>query len=424
MSAPPSDSDPRSDDDGDLDDENLEDLDDLGDTDLSGEAASDPEKARREAEDALSEIEALADLDEDPDVDTGGKNAQTESTTGPSPSSPPGAEDSAGDPSAAEQETEAPDEQCANCGAPLHGEYCSECGQKNAERIVPLWHMLNDVLEAVFQLDLRLFRTLPKFLFLPGRLTKEYVNGRRKRYVAPFRLYLVTTFLLFATIAFTTTGNFGFELDPQGRARFNPPETAIGGSRSPDTTAASDKSASIFGRPEQRKEMAEKVRSDSAIVDIELYNDPEANTRLERVLRGKVAQAIEDPWEAVGSMIDRGPYLMFILLPIFAFLLKILYIRRGRFYIEHLIFSMHVHALAFLAFTIAILLEQASAEWLNAAAPWIEVSPFFYLVLGMSHVYDQGLIKSTTKAFLLLSVYGIVLLIGFLVLLFIAVWFM
>jgi hypothetical protein len=393
MSASPSGSDPSSDDDlGDLDG-----LEELDDADRSGDAAADPEEARQEAEDALAEIEALADLDGETDPDTGQEQAGQNTTGGPT-SSAPDAEDSTGGTSTAGVEAGTSNKQCANCGASLHGEYCSQCGQKDAERIVPLWYMLNDALEAIFQLDLRVFRTLPKFLFLPGRLTKEYVNGRRKRYIRPFRLYLVSTFVLFAAIAFTTTGNFGFTLDLQSRARLSPPNTAVGASRSPDTTATTGDSTSVFGKAEQRKRMAETVRSDSTSINIEIYDDPEANKRLERLLRAKVAQALENPWQTVNSVIDRGPYLMFLLLPIFALLLKLLYIRRGRFYIEHLIFSLHVHALAFLAFTLGILLEQSSVGWINMAAPWVDLSPFLYLILAMSHVYEQGLIKSSIKA--------------------------
>ncbi len=413
MSAPPPDSDPLPDD--------FDDLDGLDDPDPSGEAASDPEQARQEAEDALSEIEALADLEEEPDV--GGESDSTEESAS-------GADTAAGPRAATEEASDSapgadtPEDQCENCGALLHGPYCSECGQKSADRIVPIWHMVNEALEAVFELDLRVFRTFPKFVFLPGRLTKEYINGRRKRYLRPFRLYLFSTFVLFAVIALTTTGNFGFVMDPQGMARLNPPNTAIGASRSPDTSAATSGESSVFGNPDQRKKMAEKIRTDSTSVNVDLYDDPEANAQLEDVLRVKVAQAVENPWEAVKSMIDRGPYLMFLLLPIFAFLMKLLYIRRGRLYVEHMIFSLHVHAFAFFAFTAGLLLNQSDVDWLNATAFWVELSPLLYLVLAMSHVYDQGLIKTAIKAFILLTIYSIVLVVGFFVLLLVAILLM
>ena len=406
MSAPPSNDDPLPDD-----------LDDLGGTEPSPEdAASDPESARREAEEALSEIEALADLNEDLGDEDSARGEPTDDRA-----SETTAESS---PDASGAARGRPEDQCENCGALLHGPYCSECGQKAAERILPVWHMVNEALEAVFELDLRVLRTLPKFLFLPGRLTKEYLNGRRKRYIRPFRLYLFSTFVLFAVIAFTTTGGFGLVLDPQGAVRLNPPDTEVTAGRVSDTTATSESASSLFGDPAERERVAKKLASDSSAVTVGLFDDPAANRRAEQMLRTKVAEAVRNPREFVGDLIDRGPYLMFLMLPVFALLLKLLYIRRGRLYMEHLIFSLHVHALAFFAFTAGVLLEQTSVGALNVAAPWVAASPLLYLILAMSHVYDQGFFKSSVKALILFTIYGLILTIGFTVLLLLAILYL
>ncbi|MFB6248431.1 MAG: DUF3667 domain-containing protein [Salinibacter sp.] len=393
-----------------------DDLDDLGGTDPSpGDAASDPESARREAEEALSEIEALADLDEDlGEGSAGGQptaDRAAETATGPSAEASGSAQE------------DAPEDQCANCGALLHGPYCSECGQKAADRIVPVWHMINEALEAVFELDLRVLRTLPTFLFLPGRLTKEYLTGRRTRYIRPFRLYLFSTFVLFAVVAFTTTGGFGLVLDPQGAVRLNPPDTGVSLGRAPDTVN-SVSASTVFGDPEERQRVAKELASDSSAITVELFSDPATNRRAERVLRTKVAEAVRNPRDFIGRLIDQGPYLMFLMLPVFALLLKLLYVRRGRLYVEHLVFSLHVHALAFCAFTVGILLDQSEVGWLQTTATWVSASPFLYLVLAMRHVYEQGLFKSTLKASILLLVYAILLSIGFVVLLLLAILLM
>lgn len=402
MASPPSSSDPLPDDNEDP--ENGQGM---------GQAASDPESALEEAEEALANIEALADLDEDPDVGTSDappSDAESDADTS-------GASGSSGDAG------KVLEDQCENCGALLHGPYCSECGQRAADRILPIWHMVNEALEAVFELDLRVFRTFPKFVFLPGRLTKEYLNGRRKRYIRPFRLYLFSTFILFAVLAFTTTGNVGMVLDPQGMVRLNPPNTGIKASRSPDTTR-SDDSSSFFGNPERREKIAREIESDSTNIHIGLFDNPKSNERFERILRTNVPNAIRNPRDFLGTVIDRGPYLMFLMLPIFALLLKLLYVRRRRLYVEHLIFSLHIHAFTFFAFTTGVLLHQLEVGWVSTIATSIEVSPVLYLVIAMGHVYDQGLIKSTIKASILLTIYSIVLTVGFIVLLILAVLIM
>lgn len=424
MSTPPSDPDSLPDD--------FDDRDGLGDADPSEEAASDPEQARQEAEDALAEIEALADLDEDPEA--GAESASAEGAAPETESKEHSSSETESEADAA-PDADSPEDQCENCGALLHGPYCSQCGQKSADRILPVWHMVNEALEAVFELDLRVFRTFPKFMFLPGRLTKEYLDGRRKRYIRPFRLYLFATFLLFTTLAFTTTrGGFDF-LFPPATATV-PADTAqtaaADGPRSPspDTTAfmgvplkEGDGSASsedpsgagdLFGPQEEREKMARRIEEDTSAIQVEgLFDDPEANARIERTLRQNVPDIIRNPWDFVGNVIDRGAYAMFLMLPIFAFLLKLLYIRRGRLYMEHMIFSLHVHAFAFFVFTFALFLTESDVGWLNTMAPWVELSPLLYLILAMSHVYDQGLIKSSIKAVILLAIYSIILVIGF-----------
>ena len=373
-----------------------------GDESLSGKAASDPDEAQAAAEEALAQIEALADLD-----DASGTQ-ERESASGQTEASA----EAAPEPSAPKSDT--PEDQCENCGALLHGPYCSECGQRSADRVVPLWHMLNEALEAVIELDMRVLHTFPKFLFLPGRLTKEYVNGRRKRYIRPFRLYLFTTFLLFTVLAFTAGQGFQFPFNPQvapAQADSVQAEPSVGQS----DTAAVAAAPSFLGSPAQREAWARSFERNPETVSV-MVGDPETQSRVERMLRAKVAEALRNPRDLLGGMIDRGPYIMFLMLPLFAFLLKLLYIRRSRLYVEHLIFSLHVHAFAFFAFTVGILLGETSAPWLHTAAGWIDASPLLYLVLALAHVYDQGLIKSTIKAFLLLVVYTIVLVIGFVVL--------
>lgn len=381
-----------------------DDVGDLGDEEQSGRAAADPEAARAAAEDALAQIEALAGLEEDPEPDGAGEGGD-EST---SPSQADVSSPTTG---------RSPEDQCENCGALLEGPYCSQCGQKAADRIVPIWHMINEALEAVFELDLRVIYTFPKFLFMPGRLTKEYINGRRKRYIRPFRLYLFATFLLFTVLALTTGQGFRFPFNPevssvqadtvQTESAAEDTTTALGGTGAAPAPA-------YFGSREKREEWARQLRTNPNTVDVQI-GDAETQSQLERFLRIKVAEAIENPRDFVGSLIDRGPYVMFLMLPLFAFLLKLLYIRRRRLYVEHLIFSLHVHAFTFIAFTIGILMGQSDTGWVSSVGGWIDISPLLYLVVAMAHVYDQGIIKSSLKAFFLLTVYTIILTLGFIV---------
>ena len=416
--------------------------------DSSSQAESSPEEARAAAEDALARIEAMADLDDDPDEGDEPASAQAgraDSASGETsadasmPDASPPADASAPGTDAADGRP--PEDQCENCGALLDGPYCSQCGQKAADRIVPIWHMINEGLEAVVELDLRVLKTLPKFLFLPGRLTKEYLNGRRQRYIRPFRLYLFATFLLFTVLAFTTTGGIGLPFPPAAStvpadtAQATTAPGAPGETAPTDADAASESTpptslriqseeAQLFGDQDERNELANQIEQDTSDFQVNLFDDPETNERFERILRRKSAQTVRNPWEFVGSMIDRGPYVMFLMLPIFAFFLKLLYIRRGRLFVEHMIFSLHVHAHAFFAFTVGILMSESDIGWVRTAAIFVELSPLLYVVLAMRHVYEQGMIKTGLKAVLLFVLYSIVLSFGLVVLLLLALLLM
>ena len=90
---------------------------------------------------------------------------------------------------------------CANCGAMLQGPFCHACGQPGHVHH-SLWHMLEETLHGLFHFDTKTWRTLPKLAFRPGTLTRDYIDGKRARYVSPLGLFLFTVFLTFAVMAF------------------------------------------------------------------------------------------------------------------------------------------------------------------------------------------------------------------------------
>lgn len=85
---------------------------------------------------------------------------------------------------------------CANCGAALSGAYCSSCGQK-AHLHRSVFHAVEEFLHGILHFDSKLWHTLPLLVFRPGKLTRDYVMGRRARYIAPVALFLLTIFTMF-----------------------------------------------------------------------------------------------------------------------------------------------------------------------------------------------------------------------------------
>jgi hypothetical protein len=90
---------------------------------------------------------------------------------------------------------------CANCAAQLSGAYCQDCGQP-AHIHRSLWHMVEELLHGIFHFDNKAWRTLPALLWKPGQLTRDYIDGKRTRYMAPFILFLFLNFVMFFVFSY------------------------------------------------------------------------------------------------------------------------------------------------------------------------------------------------------------------------------
>lgn len=101
-------------------------------------------------------------------------------------------------------------EPCKNCGASLEGWYCHACGQNADTHHRSILHLIWEAIEGMFHLDGRLANTLPLLFFRPGRLAKDYMEGRIARHVPPFRTFLVSL-LLFIFAAEHLIHNFRHE---------------------------------------------------------------------------------------------------------------------------------------------------------------------------------------------------------------------
>jgi quinol monooxygenase YgiN len=93
---------------------------------------------------------------------------------------------------------------CANCGTLLHGQYCANCGQRARDRMISLWELVTEASEILTSLDSRLWRTLAMLLFRPGQLTRNYLLGRRARYIPALRLFLGLSLLFFFLFSLDT----------------------------------------------------------------------------------------------------------------------------------------------------------------------------------------------------------------------------
>lgn len=280
---------------------------------------------------------------------------------------------------------------CPNCGTRVDDRFCPRCGQANRERLVSFRSIVRDAVEDQFSLGGALPRTLGALLFRPGRLTRDYVEGRVARYVAPFRLYLVASLVFFVAISFVV------EFDRSwGWLKPSVPEQV-------GTQPAGAGTSDVPGR----------------FVLVQLGVDPATVPGwlkpAARYYLGKEAELNRMPpregarvlYEATWRNVPRA---LFLAVPLFALFLKGLY--RRRLYVEHFVFVLHLHALGFLLATVALLLRP---WWLAAALGlWLLVYP----LLAMRRVYAQSWPWTAAKYATLLAAYsamGLLLVAGVLV---------
>ena len=298
-----------------------------------------------------------------------------------------------------------PDRPCLNCGDPTVGFFCPTCGQKKVDVRVSLRRMLAEAMEDELFLNLTLPRTVGALLFRPGHLTREYVQGHIVRYVPPFRLYLVSSVLLFVLLPWLTNlGGLEEEIE-RGFAQADSVAAAAG-----DTaTAAADTVAGtrISGGGRAQMTLGEQnVNLNLGIQDtarVPRLLRPanrhmlQTEARLKRMTPGEAFRTVR------AAFMENLPTGIFLMMPFFAGILKVLYVRRNRFYVEHFVFALHVHAFTFLVLLAMLLLPWQAAN--AALGLWLMA----YVFLAMKTVYGQGIGKTFLKYLLLGWAYGLVL---------------
>jgi Protein of unknown function (DUF3667) len=275
---------------------------------------------------------------------------------------------------------------CENCGAPVPGKYCGTCGQRREAPVHSLWHFTRLATEDLTHADSRLWHTLGTLLFRPGRLTRDFLNGRRARYLPPVRLYLVLSvaFFLVASAVQTPFTVVDFHDKPvAGKAAVAQELDEV-----PALKPKADET------PEQ---MADRVCGDAN------YNGPWAGT-LRPFVQKFCRKSFADNAHVQEAFMHNMPRAMFIFLPLLAGLMMLMYWRPRHYYVEHLLLFVHNHAVAFLVLGVVLLLDKVVAD-----IPGLNFAVFlyftWYMYRSMRVVYGQGRVLTWSKLALLAFFY-------------------
>lgn len=323
---------------------------------------------------------------------------------------------------------------CANCETKFSGNFCPNCGQAIKEYDKPFGFIFYNFLGDFFAFDMRFFRTLGALLFKPGYLSKEYIEGRRVKFAPPFRIFVFVSFVLFLMLQNYTNRGLTTVLDAEMNSDVKSVDSLIGVSSdslshaiaeemTPEELAQTDSLLREYG-------MADTSVADSNInlnlnlgsfrdtkdlrhglaklavgleEKLEKEEDPE-----QRVVIREHIRLCRSPEQAMAKILEYISWAFFLLLPLFALLLKLFYIRRKQNYMRHLIFSIHMHAFIYSIMIIIIGLYMSFDANLEAVTAILILTLPIYTIVAMKRFYKQSVRKTIVKFFLISFMYNIV----------------
>jgi Protein of unknown function (DUF3667) len=263
---------------------------------------------------------------------------------------------------------------CDNCGAAVSGRYCAACGQRREAPVHSLWHFSEVAIEDLTHADSRLWRTLGALLFRPGYLTREFLDGRRARYLPPVRLYLVISVVFFLWAS-----------THHGQLRVMQVRTPDRGAAHTVLTPFDEHTFGAKLPGESAEQHAERVCSSGVN-----YDGPWRERVQPAAHRACVRLVLDNGRSLPEVFLHNVPRAMFLFLPLLAGAMLLMYWRPRHYYVEHLLLFVHNHAFVFLLLLLAGLasaLLQPLADWIGAA---VTLYIAWYAYRSMRVVYGQG----------------------------------
>ncbi|HTM99513.1 MAG TPA: DUF3667 domain-containing protein [Pedobacter sp.] len=368
---------------------------------------------------------------------------------------------------------------CLNCGHIVEENFCPHCGQENIVVKEDALHMVSHAIADYFHFEHRFFGTIKPLLLKPGKLTKAYVEGKRVSFIHPIRLYIFISIVFFLVVLSEKRFGENKDLKKTQTTGVTPKDKKLTPSQKdslvaieikeveqalkyvPNTNGLRDsliKEAKLEIQNDRSKDSGWKVgtskkisqdkggtkeqrtrgwnvgsskkwggnwvTSDTTVEDYEKTQAALPKDKRDDFLRHYYAKkSIElnkypDPKKKfLEDFLHNIPKMMFLLLPMFALILKLVYINKKKYYYEHLIYSFHVHSALFLSILITMLLQWLFkfaydiSEWLSLLCMIYMV---WYIYRSLRTFYGSTRWVTVLKLFFLTFCYNVVLTICFL----------
>jgi hypothetical protein len=321
---------------------------------------------------------------------------------------------------------------CENCGAELQGHWCAQCGQAAIEYRRSFRYVVADLLNEFLNWDSKFFTTIALLILKPWRLTNEFLAGKRVRYVNPLRLYLLASILFFFAVNYGAKGiNFdASKLGPKDRADLeaelkkedlppaarekleallrdsSPSPAPSPATNAPSPTPAPTASSDVASQPTESANEQKKEYGKIGERPFVAFDDAKSTTPFERWIEARAKEKMGEHGTKMGlfisTLFSNLPYMMLCCIPLFALVLKLLYIRRRLFYIDHLIYALHIHSFFYAGIMLIVLATIGLTRFApGAVAGWLItflwIAFVMQIFLSIRYVYRQGWFLSIFK---------------------------
>lgn len=236
---------------------------------------------------------------------------------------------------------------CLNCDAQVTGKFCSNCGQENIETRENFFHLAFHTVGDFFHFDSKFFRSFIPLLTKPGFLTLAHWEGKRTNYLHPLRLFFFVTIVM-VIIANAYYKKYEKEIKQERIVR----------TATPDPASSED--------------------------------------RVKQERQGKkIVAAVNKTFDYAATYLK---YISFLLLPFYALAFKLLYFRHKKFYIDHLVYTLHLQSFVYIVVSLVLLIPlwitPSARDWFMGV---VFVSMILYVLFSLRKIYQQSWFKTILK---------------------------
>lgn len=289
---------------------------------------------------------------------------------------------------------------CKNCETSFESKFCPECGQSIFEYQRPFRFLLADFTGNLFAFDTRFWKSLKALTIQPGKLTRDFTLGKRARYMPPFRFFIFISFIFF--LVFSSYLAKAVVVSDENK------EKVYKALQEKDSISTFQKETPLLDSiPSSSTDKTFRIDLSSEAAPTKLQS-PEDTQEIEK-LKTAVTKVMEDPKIYMNSFLKFLSWSLFLLMPVYAFILWLFFRKSSPYYYSHLIMAVNQHSFWFLIGTFVFFLQYIWADRHIEAEFYLLLLLPIHTYFGYKQLYKRSWIRTIFKSLGIFITYGLCL---------------